>query len=143
MRSVGIGQTFVFEREIAGASTLAMDAGALFQGTVAGFASSDTIRLISARWDTAAYAATNSASGVLTLSLNGAPQRVDEGELAAMPDAAANVAGVYAALRDDIAGGTSTAANFDHAVKLTRLVADLLASSRTGSRKPAADWPER
>ena len=82
-------------------------------------------------------------SGRLTLSLNGAPQLVDEGELAAMPDAAANVAGVYAALRDDIASGTSTAANFDHAVKLTRLVADLLASSRTGSRKPAADWPER
>ncbi len=82
-------------------------------------------------------------SGRLTLLLDGALQHVDEGELAAMPDAAANVAGVYAALRDDIAGGTSTAAGFDHAVRLTRLVADLLASSRTGSRRTAADWPER
>ena len=82
-------------------------------------------------------------SGRLTLSLDGKPQHVDEGELTAMPDAAANVAGIYAALRDDIAGGTFTAVGFDHAFRLTRLVADLLASSRTGSRKPAVDWPER
>ena len=60
-----------------------------------------------------------------------------------MPDAAANVAGAYAALRDDIAGGTFAAAGFDYAARLTRLVADLLESSRTGSRRPAADWPER
>ncbi len=82
-------------------------------------------------------------SGRLSLSLNGAPQHVDEGELAAMSDAAANVAGVYAALRDDIAGGTATAAGFDHAVKLTRLITDLLASSRMGTRTEAAGWPER
>ncbi len=80
-------------------------------------------------------------SGRLTLSVNGEPQQVDEGELAALPDAAANVAGVYAALRDDIAGGTSDAAGFDHAAKLTRLVADVLASSSTGRRRPAANWP--
>lgn len=72
VRSVGPGQTFVFERGIAGATTLAMDAGALFQGTVAGFASADKIQVISTRWDTAAYTATNGTSGVLTLSLNGA-----------------------------------------------------------------------
>ncbi len=82
-------------------------------------------------------------SGRLMLLLNGVPQRVDEGELAPLPDAVANVAGVYAALRDDIAGGTTLAAGFDHAVKLTRLIGDALESSRTGSRRPAADWPER
>ncbi len=82
-------------------------------------------------------------SGQLTLSLNGVPQVVDEGELAAMPDAATNVAGVYAALRDDIAGGTFTVAGFDHAVRLTRLVSDLLESSRTGSRTQAVNWPEQ
>lgn len=82
-------------------------------------------------------------SGRLTLSLDGVAQPVDEGELAAMPDAAANVAGVYAALRDDITSGTFTVAGFDHAVQLTRLVADQLESSRTGSRMLAAGWPER
>ena len=79
----------------------------------------------------------------MTLSLNGAPQSVDEGELAAMPDAAANVAGIYAALRDDILGQTFTVAGFDHAVKLTRLISDLLESSRTGHRTQAANWPDR
>jgi len=79
----------------------------------------------------------------LTLSLNGAPQLVDEGELAAMPDAVANVAGVYAALRDDIAEGTFTVAGFDHAVKLTQLVSDLLEASRAGSRTQAVNWPEQ
>ena len=81
-------------------------------------------------------------SGRLTLLLDGVPQHVNEGELAVMPDAAANVAGVYAALRDDIAQGTFTVTGFDHAVKLTRLVTDLLESSRTGSRKLAVNWPE-
>lgn len=82
-------------------------------------------------------------SGRVRLSLDGVPQPVDEGELAAMPDAAANVAGVYAALRDDIARGTSTVAGFGHAVKLTRLVTDLLSSSCKGSRTKAANWPEQ
>ena len=82
-------------------------------------------------------------SGRLRLSFGGVPQHVDEGELAAMPDAAANVAGVYAALRDDIAGGTFTVAGFGHAVKLTRLVSDVLSSSLAGSRAKAADWPEQ
>ncbi len=82
-------------------------------------------------------------SGRLTLSLDGNPQQVDEDELADMPDAAANVAGVYAALRDDIARGTHTATGFDHAVRLTRLVSDLLASSDTGARVEATDWPKQ
>ena len=55
-------------------------------------------------------------SGRLRLSLGGVPQHVDEGELAGLPDAVANVAGVYAALRDDIA-------RFGHAAKLTRIEA--------------------
>ena len=80
-------------------------------------------------------------SGRVTLSLDGAPQPVDEGELATMPDAAANVAGVYAALRDDIAQGTFEVTGFDHAVRLTQLITDLLESSRTGSRHSAVDWP--
>jgi predicted dehydrogenase len=81
-------------------------------------------------------------SGRLTLSLNGASQNVDEGEITKMPDAAANFAGVYAALRDDITGGTFATTGFDHAVKLTQLVTDLLEPSRTGSRVKTANWPE-
>ena len=81
-------------------------------------------------------------SGRLRLSLNGAPQPVDEGELASLPDAAANVAGLYAALRDAIRGGTFNAAGFDHAARLTRLVEDVLESSKTGRRVNAAAWPE-
>jgi predicted dehydrogenase len=82
-------------------------------------------------------------SGRLTLSWDGVTQHVEEGELAAMPDAAANVAGIYAALRDDIARGTSIVTGFDHAVKLTRLMTDLLAASSSGARIKPANWPER
>ncbi len=80
-------------------------------------------------------------SGRLRLSVDGEPQPVDEGEVGPMPDGAANVAGTYAALRDDIARGTHTVPDFDHAVRLTRLIQDLLSSSRDGTRKPAAGWP--
>ena len=76
-------------------------------------------------------------SGRLGLSLDGAPQLVDDGELFVLSDAAANVGGVYTALRDAIRGGFSSAADFDYAVGLMRLVADLLASSATGTRKAA------
>ena len=81
-------------------------------------------------------------SGRLRLSLNEAPQTVDEGELASLPDAAANVGGVYAALRDSIRAGTSRAADFDHAARLTRLVEDVLESSQEGRRVNADAWPE-
>lgn len=64
-------------------------------------------------------------SGRLQLSVNGEPQSIAEGEAASMPDTAANVAGVYAALRDDILQGTSTAPDFDHAVRLAALIEDL------------------
>ncbi|GJG86757.1 oxidoreductase [Gemmatimonadetes bacterium T265] len=80
-------------------------------------------------------------SGRLTLSLDGTPQPVDEGELAPLPDAACNVGGVYAALRDDVARGTRTVADFGHAVALHRLVADLERAGSTGSRADADGWP--
>jgi len=76
-------------------------------------------------------------------ALDGDRQHVDEGETASMPDGAANVAGVYAALRDDIHLGTSTAPNFDHAVRLSRLVDDIMSSSLAGTRRTAADWPKQ
>ena len=81
-------------------------------------------------------------SGRLHLSLRGEPQSVDEAETGALPDTAANVAGVYAALRDDIRRGTSTAPGFEHAARLARLVDDVLSSAQTGTRKPALDWPQ-
>lgn len=71
VRAVSAGQTFVFERSIGGATTLRMDAGRLFEGAISGFTSSDTIQLVSSRWDQAAYVSTNASSGVLNLALGG------------------------------------------------------------------------
>ena len=82
-------------------------------------------------------------SGRLALALDGKPQVVDEGEGAGLPDAALNVAGVYARLRDDIVGDTRTSPDFEHAVRLTRLVEDLLAASQDGRRRSANDWPRQ
>ena len=82
-------------------------------------------------------------AGRLHLGLNGEPQAVDEGESAGMPEGAANVAAVYAALRDDIAHGTTTVTDFHHAVRMARLIADAAASSETGTRRQAADWPRQ
>ncbi len=81
-------------------------------------------------------------SGELQLLLNGQVQKVDMGELTAIPENAFNVAGVYAALRNDILSGSQTVSDFTHAVRLTRLVDDALASSREGTRKLFAGWPE-
>ena len=82
-------------------------------------------------------------SGGMKLTVNGAPHSVGEGELAGLPEAAVNVAGIYAALRDDIMNDTSLAPDFEHAVRLTRLVDDLLASSAEGRRKNARAWASR
>jgi hypothetical protein len=65
-------------------------------------------------------------SGRLTLSLLGKPQPVDEGELTSMSAEAANVGAMYAALRDDVSSGTSTAPDFGHAVRLAKLIQDVL-----------------
>jgi len=62
-----------------------------------------------------------STSGPNAIAVDGEEQKVDEGELAGMIDTTANVAGVYARLRDDINERSSTAPGFDHAVLLTRL----------------------
>ncbi len=70
--AVSAGQNFVFESGSAGATTLRIDAGALFGGTVTGFGMGDAIQLVGSRWDTAAYRATDAYGGVLTLSLGGA-----------------------------------------------------------------------
>ena len=82
-------------------------------------------------------------SGEMKLTLNGAAHPVDRGELTGLPSAAVNVAGVYAALRDDIVNGSAVAPDFKHAVRLTRLVDDLLESSSEGRRRNAKDWPRR
>lgn len=73
-------------------------------------------------------------TGRLHLSLNAQPQPINEGELEVMPDTAANVAGVYAALRDDIAHGSAIAPDFTHAVHLARLVDVVESSAQTGTR---------
>ncbi len=73
-------------------------------------------------------------SGRIGLLENGQRVAVDEGELAAMPDAAVNVGGVYAALRDAIRGSGDRVTGFDHAVQLSRLVEGVFRSSAEGRR---------
>ena len=81
-------------------------------------------------------------SGILVLKLDGKTQAVPEAAAANLPDTAVNVAGVYAALRDDIVRGTATAPGFDHAVRLTRLCDDVLASADAGVRQSETGWPQ-
>ena len=80
-------------------------------------------------------------SGRLKIFLNGEPQQLDEGEIASMPDEAANVASMYAALRNDILNATFTVPDFDHAVRLTRLMDAEMLSSENGIRQKNSDWP--
>jgi predicted dehydrogenase len=82
-------------------------------------------------------------SGLLTLSLNGQPERLDRAGTGQLPDTAVNVASVYAALRDDIAANAFTVPDFQHAVRLTRLIDDLLSSAKSGTRKHASEWPRQ
>ncbi len=82
-------------------------------------------------------------SGTLELMWNGEPQQVDEGELSSMPESALNVAGMYAALRDDIHANTRTVPGFDHAISLMKMIDDLMASSQNGVRKMASGWPHK
>ena len=62
----------------------------------------------------------------LSLTVNGERVDVDGGELTALPREATNTGGVYAALRDDVRDGTSTAPGPDDAVRLARLVEGVL-----------------
>ena len=80
-------------------------------------------------------------AGSLELLVNGQSQPVDASEVGAMPDSAINVAGLYAGLRDDILKGTRSAADFDHAVRLTHLIEDMFVSSSEGIRKTSQNWP--
>ena len=88
-------------------------------------------------------AAVGFQAGRLVLLVDGKQQAVDEGELAGMPEAAANVGAMYAALRDDIAGNTRTVPDFDHAVKLSRLLTAVERSGKSGQRAQDADWLEK
>ena len=76
-----------------------------------------------------------------SLLLNGAEQMVDGGEMAAMPDEAAKVAGTFAGLRDDILERIAATPGFGHAVRLTRLIGDMVASSCSGARMSSAGQP--
>ena len=87
-------------------------------------------------------AAVGFQAGRLTLLMNGERQSVEEGELACLPEAAANVGAMYAALRDDIAEDRSSVPSFEHAVKLTRLLSDIDRSAHVGQRARRGEWPE-
>lgn len=77
----------------------------------------------------------------LTLTVDGAAVDVDAGELASLPDSVVNIAGLYAALRNDIRDDTTTAPSFDHAVRLSHLVDDVLGVGADALVTPTAPWP--
>ena len=81
-------------------------------------------------------------SGALRLLLDGEEQHVEVGPVAD-PETAANVAGLYAALRADIVNGSRTVPDFEHAVGLARLLEDAMTSSTSGARRSASDWVDR
>lgn len=81
-------------------------------------------------------------AGVLRLLHDGELVDIADDFGTGLPASIVNVAHVYAALRDDIALGSSDAPSFDDAVRLTHLIDDLIASDeqqRTVS--PSAPWP--
>lgn len=80
-------------------------------------------------------------AGHLTLSLNGSLEATGSAD-PGLAEGAANVAAIYARLRDDIAGGTRTVTGFRHAVRLARLIDAVFTSSEQGRRIAATDWPE-
>jgi predicted dehydrogenase len=80
-------------------------------------------------------------AGLLNLTLNGEPILMAP-EAPELPESAVNVSHVYAALRDDILEGSVSAPNFRHAVQVSHLIDDLLASAAQGrSVTPTATWP--
>ena len=80
-------------------------------------------------------------SGRLQLLIDDESQKIDEGPLASMPDAAANVAGIYAMLREDILNDTRSAPDFAHAVRLKRFIDAVLQSSSRGMQETECGWP--
>ena len=80
-------------------------------------------------------------SGRLRLLLGGREQRLD-GVAASPPDTAASVAGIYAALRDDILNGTRTVPGAGDALRLSRLLDDVERCAEAGTSSRAGGWPE-
>jgi predicted dehydrogenase len=78
-------------------------------------------------------------AGRLTLSFNGERQWVDEPP-DTLPAAAVNVAAMYCALARDISSGEHTTPDFDHAVRLTHLMDDVVQSANSGHRLTRHDW---
>lgn len=79
-------------------------------------------------------------AGSIGLVLDGERQTIEGDE--APTKSAANVAGVYAALRDAIGGAGPGLAGFDHATRLTHFVEDLLGASERGVVQDPGTWPE-
>jgi predicted dehydrogenase len=79
-------------------------------------------------------------AGQLSLSLNGERQQVDEPP-DTLPNAAVNVAAMYCALARDISSVEHTTPDFEHAVRLTHLLDDVVQSANTGHRLTRQDWP--
>jgi len=79
-------------------------------------------------------------AGRLTLSLDGERQHIDEPP-DTLPAAAVNVAAMYRALARDISSGEHATPDFDHAVRLTDLIDDVVQSANAGHRLTGKDWP--
>ncbi len=79
-------------------------------------------------------------SGRLRLLLDDREQPLDA--TASLPDTAANVAGIYAALCSDIRDQARTAPGIDQALRLCRLLDDMRRSAETGAGSHAERWPE-
>jgi predicted dehydrogenase len=79
-------------------------------------------------------------AGRLTLAVNGERQSVEEPS-DTLPAAAVNVAAMYRALAADISSVEHTAPDFDHAVRLTYLIGDVVQSANGGHRLTTQDWP--
>ena len=78
-------------------------------------------------------------AGVLALEVDGQAVEVDPGQSAGLPDPVVNVAHLYAALRDDVATGSTTAPSFAHAARLAHLVDDVLACAADGRTRAVQD----
>jgi hypothetical protein len=48
---------------------------------------------------------------------------------------------MYCALARDISSGKNTSPDFEHAVRLTHLIDDVVQSANTGHRLTRQDWP--
>jgi predicted dehydrogenase len=79
-------------------------------------------------------------SSRIVLWRDGERVATDDAATASMPDAAVNVAGIYASLRDDIVAGTRTAPGFGHAARLTRMIDAVLRSSADERTIAAPEW---